>query len=985
MMMAGFQRHVLKAFCLTLLCFHAAEASWVTVNSTYFESVLGVNDSIILGTGYDGVYRSIDSGKTWTRVGSELNGFVAKDSVIFAGAPKNGIWKSLDSGATWRSVYTYQGDLNVWAVGNIQGRLLAGTDNGVYYSDNFGMKWINTKNGLAGNDTVLAFYTFDKIVVAKTPRGAYRSLDSGCTWSNLTPMFSINSFAINRNMYYAASKQTGLMYSSDSGRKWQSVYVGSYFTRIDFLAVYKGNVLFGSTWGLFLSNDNGVTWKNLSAESKHYLEGSQAIVGDYLYNGTGYPNPGEYRRPMAELIDAAESVPPKPDTSLWQRTNGPQGGRVNSFACFDTAIFATVSGDAVYRSLNNGATWQRLPMKAQSLASNGTFLFAADGGVYRSSNYGSNWVDVNNSGIRDISTLYAFGGILYAGGRQTGVFRTDYGVGWIVQRSGLQSYWVNSFGMAGQKLLVGSSNGLYLYNDKGYWDVDCRCTPDWYQWGNLGSVYCFASMGKRTFTGTRRGLVYSDDTAYTWKSVSDSLLKRTEITCLAVTGNAVFAGAGNVYRSLDSGATWTNVGSSVNKGGVLSLFAKGGTMFAGFDGGAVYCSSDNGESWSRSGGGMTGSSVTGLAASGNYLFAGTTAGLFRTSDAGDTWSEADSGLSNRSITALSMANGGILAGTFGGGIFFSGVNGDQWIPSGTGLTDDIITALAQVDNTEFASTLYDGIFSSDNNGMSWTRAGFKDTTIEFLSSSGSRLYAATSNGVYYSDDKGVAWKNCVFSGGSIYCIRAVGNSILAGTTSGIFLSSGPGATWSQAQGAASGLTFNSIEKFDTFLVASASKYGNVDTPFVSSLYRSMDKGATWILADSGLPSDDKIISFAAKDGFIFAGTNSRGVWRRPIAQMTGIKHAAILTNAPQAPSMRLLTNHNGLGNVIIKIALPRESNVSIKAFSLSGREIATVVNQKICAGAHTMVWNGNGIASGCCIVLMRAGSATCVQRFTLCR
>lgn len=983
-------RSLLTVVFLTQLCLPNVDASWETVTTSFFDLVFGINNDILLGTGYEGVYRSTDGGKTWSRVRSKLSGFTVKDSLLFAGELGNGLCKSSDSGATWKSVYTYQGNLNVRAVGNFKGRLMAGTDNGVYYSDNSGMKWLNTQAGFdRGDDTVLALYTFDKQIVAKTVQSAYRSLDSGLTWKKISTYFSVNTFTMYGGVYYAGTKQNGLMWSADSGKTWQTVYVGSSFKNIDFLSVYKGNLLFGNSYGLFLSADNGVSWKNLSAESRRY-DYPQAIVGDYIYNGTTYPNYGEHRRPMAELIDVATNWPPKPDSSFWIRTNGPQGGKVNSFAILDTVLFAAVSGDAVYRSLDNGTSWQRLSAKGQSLATNGHFIFAANDGVYRSSDFGNTWFDVDNDGVYDITTVGAFKGLLYAGGYLTGVFSTDYGVNWALRRKGLESYLISSFGMVGERLLIGSSDGLYVYNDKGSWVSGCSCQPDWIEMGSFSSVYCFASMGNRVFAGTARGLQYSDDSANTWKGYSDSLLMHGEIKCLAVNGSTVFAGIGNVYRSTNGGTTWIQTISSNTKGRVLSLFDTNGTVFAGFEGGGVYRSTDNGSTWNFSSSGITGSTVNHLVATGNFLFAATAIGIYHTSNNGDNWTEASSGLTNRNISAFSVVNEGLLAGTSGGGIFFWSDNGDKWDNSSSGLTDTCITDLVKIGGIEYAATLKNGIFSSNDNGKNWTRAGFADSTIVSLASSGSRLYCATSHGIYYTDNNGATWKSCTFSSsGYISRIQTIGNSILTKTSSGMNLSLDSGKTWVPPNGIDFSLStsnsyysINSIERIDTVFVACVTKFENYTSQGVSHIYRSLDKGANWKLFDSGLPSDVEIISFAAKGDFVFAGTNNNGVWRCPIAQMTGTRHSNVANTAANTASMKISMNHNFMRNLTIRIFLPQESDVIIKVYNLSGREIATVIQRRVGAGAHIFNWNANGIATGCCIMQMRTGSTRIVQPFT---
>jgi len=46
--------------------------------------------------------------------------------------------------------------------------------------------------------------------------------------------------------------------------------------------------------------------------------------------------------------------------------------------------------------------------------------------------------------------------------------------------------------------------------------------------------------------------------------------------------------------------------------------------------------------------------------------------------------------------------------------------------------------------------------------------------------------------------------------------------------------------------------------------------------------------------------------------------------------------------------------------------------VSLKVFDLLGREVATLVNGKILAGSHTIVWDAAGLPSGMYLCRMEA-------------
>ena len=82
-----------------------------------------------------------------------------------------------------------------------------------------------------------------------------------------------------------------------------------------------------------------------------------------------------------------------PLSSQWIRTSGPEGGRINDFAVVESYLFA-----------------------------------AGDGGVFRSSDEGSSWTDVNNEiGSPDIFCMAVMGTRLFVGGN-TFLTSTNHGM-----------------------------------------------------------------------------------------------------------------------------------------------------------------------------------------------------------------------------------------------------------------------------------------------------------------------------------------------------------------------------------------------------------------------------------------------------------------------------------------------------------------------------------------------------------------------------
>lgn len=220
-----------------------------------------------------------------------------------------------------------------------------------------------------------------------------------------------------------------------------------------------------------------------------------------------------------------------------------------------------------------------------------------------------------------------------------------------------------------------------------------------------------------------------------------------------------------VSKSTDSGAS--SVATGPKDGGVLALAIdplRPPTLYAGTNGYGVLKSTDSGGSWSPLNAGVTNLWVFALVinpASPSILYAGTDGhGVFRSPDSGGTWYVVNDGLTNHRIKALAIdpsTPSTLYAGTYGGGVFKSTDSGGTWAAASGGLTSLRVPALAvdaRTPSTLYAGTDGGGVFRSSDSGQSWEplNAGLTDMHVTSLAldPAGANLYAAThsSKGVW---------------------------------------------------------------------------------------------------------------------------------------------------------------------------------------------------------------------------------------------
>ena len=256
----------------------------------------------------DGIYRSLDAGKTWTNMGlrdAKHIGRVVIDSrdpnIVYAavvghlwGANKErGVYKTTDGGKTWTSVLFINEDTGVidlamdtaspmtlYAAAYQRRRTPwgfngGGTGSAIYKTVDGGANWVKLTKGLPEGITGrigLDIYRRDPNViyalVENAKGGAFRSDDRGETWRKLSdtdsrPMY-YSQLRIDPNNDQRLWQLAANMFNSDDGGKtWNQNLV----QRIhgDFHAVWidpanSNHVLAGSDGGLHASYDRGRTW-----------------------------------------------------------------------------------------------------------------------------------------------------------------------------------------------------------------------------------------------------------------------------------------------------------------------------------------------------------------------------------------------------------------------------------------------------------------------------------------------------------------------------------------------------------------------------------------------------------------------------------------------------------------------------------------------------------------------------------------------------
>ena len=320
-------------------------------------------------------------------------------STIYAGASGGGLWKTTDGGTTWSVLTDGMPNLAVSGIvisyadsdkiflltGDYDSKDLVSI--GVLVSDDGGSTW--NQSGLTfGRDEVIygselrMNYIYNSQIIATTSNGIYLTLDYGVTWDLVQAgtFFDVEYNPSNPDTVYA-STDVKIYRSVDGGQNWVEMEDLSGFaaenSRIE-LAVTEDNpdkvyAILGD-WdqylGTFISDDRGTTWV------RHYNAAGPNILSSSI-DGTGTSAQSPFDL-CIEVSPVNENEIIIGGVNIWKSTDGGNNWKRKTYWREDKTDEQYVHADI------------------HELIYNGTRLYAgADGGFFRSLDYGETWTDLS--------------------------------------------------------------------------------------------------------------------------------------------------------------------------------------------------------------------------------------------------------------------------------------------------------------------------------------------------------------------------------------------------------------------------------------------------------------------------------------------------------------------------------------------------------------------------------------------------------------
>jgi hypothetical protein len=160
-----------------------------------------------------------------------------------------------------------------------------------------------------------------------------------------------------------------------------------------------------------------------------------------------------------------------------------------------------------------------------------------------------------------------------------------------------------------------------------------------------------------------------------------------------------------------------------------------------------------------------------------------------------------------------------------------------------------------------------------------------------------------------------------------------------------------GADWIEANSGIMHLVIRGIASQNGHIFASANdSYG--------CIYHSTNAGQSWIIKNQGFGTNVPTFTclYIAND-YVYAGTYSNNIWKRSYQDLIGIQKLSEAVPSAYSLSQNYPNPFNPMTNV--KFSIVKSGNVKMIVYDIMGREIQTLVNERLQAGTYETAFDAN--------------------------
>ena len=215
-------------------------------------------------------------------------------------------------------------------------------------------------------------------------------------------------------------------------------------------------------------------------------------------------------------------------------------------------------------------------------------------------------------------------------------------------------------------------------------------------------------------------------------------------------------------------------------------------------------------------------------------------------------------------------------------------------------------------------------------------------------------------------------------------VNSTGHIFAGSFTEGLFRSTDNGENWSPISNGLGSLQLGALAFADNGTIFAGTFNGGV--------FRSMDNGDSWNEMNNGLTNPHARSFVINSSGVIFTGTDGSGVYRSTDNGESwhqineGLKITTSVEQTTELPStFRLEQNYPNPFNpsTTIEFALAEGSDVTLKVFDLTGKEVAILVNETLAPGTYKVTFEANKLPSAIYFYRIEADGFSQIKKLML--
>jgi len=548
--------------------------SCIAIHPQYPDTLfVGTGDKDANDTEAFGIQKSYDGGNTWENGGlnyglnyNNINKILINPlnpSVMFACTPER-IYRSKNAGTSWslvyngnnddiRCLYYKPGDTTTIYGGGAM--FLKSTDGGLTFTENTTLPY-NTGRLEIGVSPANSNYVY---VLASdndnTFGGLYKSTNSGTSFTLMSTEPNILGYSVDSSAYTDDAGQawydlaiavspldantvfTGginIWKSTDGGTNWNPVtnwYVDPYYqythADIHYLGFYGNRFYCGSDGGVFVSDDYGDTWTDLSPG----LE----ITQFYAFSNS-------QSNPKLMVAGAQDNGSNKFLNGTWTHVFGADGFEALTHPTDDDIFYCSYQSGGILRTYDGGENFDYINTTGQDGAwltpiamspANPSVIWMGLEDLWKSNDGGDNWTDLTQgrlqgSRIDEIAVAPSNPLTVYFSNNDSLYITHNGGSSWSAVRP-MSGYYITGIAVSAEDV-----NKLWVAISAAGGDQVLRSVDGGLSWTSITGALSGVGLNciiedpnspDGLYVGTETGIFYRDTTMAAWESFDNNLPK----------------------------------------------------------------------------------------------------------------------------------------------------------------------------------------------------------------------------------------------------------------------------------------------------------------------------------------------------------------------------------------------------------------------------------------------------------------------------